>query len=200
MHVLARVAGAQRALGEAGLDAEHVPALIVPNTLSGGIQGGETLLDAGKALPDGIFATTDAIALGLLEAFRSRGVNVPEDIALVAHDGLFASTISMPALTTITPPMIEMGRTSVDLLLRLIEAQPLPPLTLLDAQFVVRESTIGSGVRARRGFATPLSHPRAWSCWRTQMHEPEGERPGVNPPVATGSRPALDLPARSAER
>jgi DNA-binding LacI/PurR family transcriptional regulator len=163
--------------------------MVVSNTVVGGYHAGEALLGAESPLPDGIFATTDAIALGLLEAFRAHGIQVPEDVALVGHDGLFASTVSMPALTTIKPPMTEMGRTSIELLLQLMDGGAPPPLTVLDAEFVVRESTIGSGARARRGFATPLSGSEAWACWRSQLAAASDKQlSSRTPPVPSASR------------
>jgi LacI family transcriptional regulator len=167
-HVQDRIDGALRALQESMLGSFVAPALTVPNTLDGGYRAGESLLNSG--LPDGcgVFATTDVIALGMLEAFRVRGVRVPEDVALVAHDGLFASSVSVPAITTIVPPMADMGRTSVELLLSVMDGDAPPQLTVLDAQFVVRESTVGYGPRVRRGLRTSLSDPKAWNRWRSQ--------------------------------
>lgn len=121
---------------------------------------------------DAVFTTTDAIALGLLEELRARGIGVPESVALVSHDGLFASSVATPALTTIVPPMHAMGRASVELLLRVIAGELPEPRNVLDAQLIVRESTIGLGVGARHGFATALSDNRAWAQWRVQNAAP----------------------------
>lgn len=168
-HVQDRLTGAERALQEATAGVFVGPVRTVPNTLEGGYRAGESLLESG--LPDacGVFATTDVIALGILEAFRARGVKVPEDVAIVSHDGLLASSVSVPAITTIVPPMADMGRTSVDLLLRVMDGDTPPPVTVLDAQFVVRESTVGCGPHARRGLRTPLSDRGAWNHWRSQL-------------------------------
>ena len=193
IHVEDRIAGARRALAEGGFGTDDVPTLVVPNTMDEGYRAGELLLDSGSP-PDGIFATTDALALGMIEAFRARGVRVPEEIAIVGHDALLASSVSMPALTTIAPPMNEMGRTSIRLLLEVIDDQTPPPLTMLDSRFLVRESTIGAGARERRGLATPLADPTAWSGWRTLLHSPAD--PGQAPARATPERSVLQ-PVRS---
>lgn len=179
-----RINGARRALVEAGLGVEGAPAMVIPNTVEEGYRAGELLMRSGNPLPDGIFVTTDALALGMLEAVRAHGVRVPEDIAFVAHDGLFASAVSMPALTTIRPPMTEMGRRSIDLLLQVMEGKSLEPLTVLDALLVVRESTIGMGPRARRGLITPLSDVQAWSVWRAQLDAPALEQASLTAPTA----------------
>ncbi len=173
-HVADRIAGGRAALDEAGSSEILARPLSVPNTLEGGRQAGHALLNAGLPAACGVFATTDVIALGILEALRERGVRVPEDVAIVSHDGLLASSVSVPAITTIEPPMAEMGRTSVDLLLQVMDGHVPPPLTVLDAQFVVRESTIGCGPAPRAGVRAPLSDPEAWNRWRFALRESGG--------------------------
>jgi LacI family transcriptional regulator len=190
-HVQDRVSGAQRALQEAGFDGAIQPALAVPNSLAGGYSAAEMMLSSGLPSACGVFATTDIIALGMLEAFRVHGVRVPDDVAIVAHDGLLASSVSMPALSTIIPPMADMGRTSVDLLLQVMNGQTPPPMTVLDAQFVVRESTVGPGQWARDGLRTPLSDSVAWNRWRSQYQDIV-EVPPTTPPSAAGFRHAPD--------
>ena len=170
-HVQDRIRGAMRALEEESGDKGSARLIIVPNTVEGGREAGSTLLHSGSPLPDAIFATTDAVALGILDVLRSDGVRVPEDIAVAAHDGLFASSVSVPALTTIVPPMIAMGRATVELLLRVMKGERPPAHNVLDARFMVRESTIGLGRAARQGFANPLSESQAWRSWRAQSHE-----------------------------
>ena len=184
-HVQDRVDGAQRALQEAGLGGIGVPALTVPNTLAGGYRAAETLLRSGLPSACGIFATTDIIALGMLEAFRVHGVSVPGEVAIVAHDGLLASSVSVPALSTIIPPMADMGRTSGDLLLQVMNGQTPPPMTVLDAQFVVRESTVGPGRWARDGLRTPLSDSEAWNRWRSQRQNVAGVLSSTLPGAAS---------------
>ena len=178
VHVEDRIAGARRALAEGGFNTDEVPAVVVPNTMDEGYRAGELLLDSVSPL-DGVFATTDALALGLIEEFRARGVRVPEQIAIVGHDALLASSVSMPALTTIAPPMNEMGRASIRLLLDVIDDQTPPPLTMLDSQFLVRESTIGAGAAS----AVALQHR-----WRVPQPGPTGV-PSCTPPRTRGRCP-----------
>jgi len=163
-----RLAGVLRAMQDAGLDSGSTPLLVVPNSVEGGRAAGRALIEADGALPDGIFATTDAVGLGVIDALRLTGVAIPAEVAVLAHDGLEAGGVSVPSLTTIGPPRRAMGTACVDLLLRAAAGFPLPSLQMLDAEFIVRESTAGSGPALRRGLATPLSDPLAWSRWRGQ--------------------------------
>ncbi|WP_281282620.1 substrate-binding domain-containing protein [Nonomuraea terrae] len=53
------------------------------------MDGQQTLeehLDAGRSMPDAIFATNDSLAFGALRALRSRGARVPEEVAVVGFD------------------------------------------------------------------------------------------------------------------
>ncbi len=171
-----RLKGATAGLREAGLAADDVPLYLAPNTFDGGRIAGEMILARQTIVPDGIFVTTDILGLGLLEALRSSRVHVPDDIAVVGHDDLFTSSIAVPALTTIAPPRRQMGRDSIDLLLRAEANRVGPVVHMLDAELIVRESTIGAGTTARDGLRTPLSSANAWSEWRRQL--PAAHAPG----------------------
>jgi len=181
-----RVMGVRRALRELELDAGDTPVLLAPNTMEAGARVAAALSDDDVPLPDGIFVATEVLALGLLDALRARGVRVPEDVAIVAHDGLLASAISVPSLTTIAPPRGDMGGACIDLLLRAGRGEEVPPLCLLEAAFIVRESTAGAGRVPRQGLHAPLSAPDAWSRWRTEARTadpPDDEMPVVRLPL-----------------
>lgn len=178
-----RLDGAAAALREAGLAADDAPLYLAPNTAEGGRGAGAMILAGARPLPDGIAVTTDIMALGLLEALRAAGVRVPEDIAVVGHDDLFTASIAVPSLTTIAPPRRQMGHDCVDLLLRTPAGTEGTDTHLLDAELIVRESTIGSGPAAREGLRVPVSHEEAWSAWRQQVPALHADRNDA-PPVA----------------
>jgi LacI family transcriptional regulator len=163
-----RIQGVHDALREAGIDEETPCVFLAPDTYEGGFAAGQKILEHGEPLPDAIFATTDMMALGLLEALRSSGIHIPEDIAVASHDGLHASAFVTPPLTTVAPRAREMGKTSVDRLLRIPVEQTPPSVHMIEADLLVRASTIGAEQAALHTFSTPISAPDAWSCWRTQ--------------------------------
>ena len=90
----------------------------------------------------GIFASTFAIATGVLRAARMAGVRIPEDVSLIGlHDSELAVYLA-PALTTVRLPVEEMAGRAVDLLVDLIDggdphsvAVRTPPI------LIAREST-----------------------------------------------------------
>lgn len=162
-----RAIGMRHALVDARLEADEIPLLLGPHSIEGGRDVGQALIAGSGPLPDAIFVATETMALGLLDVLRTQGLRVPEDVALVTHDGLPAGASAFPSLTTIAPPRGEMGGACVDALLRMASGESIPPLSMLEAQFIVRESTAGVGAVPRPGISTPLSAADAWSRWRT---------------------------------
>ena len=54
-------------------------------------------------------------------ALEDRGLRVPEDVSVIAIDGLDVSAYSIPTLSTMVQPAEEMGRESVGILMRMLE-------------------------------------------------------------------------------
>ncbi|MFE7191444.1 substrate-binding domain-containing protein [Kitasatospora sp. NPDC057541] len=99
-----------------------------------------------EAVADGVGAAlvhNDQDALQLLPLLRTRGVRVPEDLALVAYDDVFAA-LGAPPLTAVAPPKRAVGAAAVDLLVRRLtptgSALPVHHLDLLP-DLTVRESS-----------------------------------------------------------
>ncbi|MBN2303508.1 MAG: substrate-binding domain-containing protein [Anaerolineae bacterium] len=90
--------------------------------------------------PDAIIAASDYMALAAIKAIKTCGLRVPEDVAVVGFDDVGHAQVNIPSLTTVRQPFYEMGRQSIDMLLALMDGQPLPTRTLIPAPLVVRES------------------------------------------------------------
>lgn len=167
-----RAVGLRQALVEAGLDGDNVPLYLAPISVEGARRVGQALVRSADPLPDAVFVVSETLALGILDVLQDHDIRVPEDIAIVTHDGLLAAASTHPSLTTIAPPRVEMGRTCVDVLLRAARGEEPPALCMLDADFIVRESTAGVGRVPRHGVGVPLSAVDAWSRWRTATPSP----------------------------
>ncbi|GHB55002.1 LacI family DNA-binding transcriptional regulator [Persicitalea jodogahamensis] len=76
--------------------------------------------------PDGIFAASDRIAIGVHWALRQLGYRMPDDVALLGFSDLGVSSLLDPPLSSIAQPSFEMGRQSAELLLELIENKSTP--------------------------------------------------------------------------
>lgn len=100
-------------------------------------------------LPDGVFANNDALAIGALKAIRSKGLRVPQDIALIGFSNWAYSQLTDPPLSTVDQPGFEMGRQATRMLISRIEhpedEKPMPhQVVRLKTALVVRESSLKS--------------------------------------------------------
>lgn len=84
-------------------------------TIESGIAAAAQLL-AQKTPPTAIFCFNDEMATGVLDyAFRV-GCKVPDDLSVVGFDDIRFARYLRPALTTISQPMMDIGRETVRLL------------------------------------------------------------------------------------
>lgn len=92
--------------------------------------------------PTAIFAASDSIALGVLSEAARQGVRVPEDMSLIGFDGTIQGEESVPALTSVSQPLEEMGRAALRALLRQARSEVLDSRRVeLSTQVIVRDST-----------------------------------------------------------
>jgi LacI family transcriptional regulator len=115
--LLERRLGAERAVAETGgsvtLEEIIVGAVNVPE----GRAAAEMILDRPPAArPDGVFAATDLLALGIVQTL-SRSLRIPEDVAVIGYDNNSAVRESAIPISTIAQPGREMGQIGVDLLM-----------------------------------------------------------------------------------
>lgn len=115
------------------------------------IQTGLTFEDGKKAADrlaechlsvDAIFAFTDTLAIGAMNRLRELGRKIPEEVAVASFSGTELSTIVYPQLTTVEPPLFQMGKTAAELILEKIKNPQSPNRTVvLDADIKMRAST-----------------------------------------------------------
>ena len=94
--------------------------------------------------PTAVFAASDTIAIGLLQAAFQAKVVVPDRMSIVGFDDIDIAAFTIPPLTTISQSGVEMGRVSADLLLDLIEGRTngdTPTDVVVPPILVVRQST-----------------------------------------------------------
>jgi LacI family transcriptional regulator, galactose operon repressor len=136
-----RRAAYHASLAAAGIRPEPAFEVASDPQVGPGVQAAAALLDLLEP-PTAIFAFNDSIAFGALRAARDRGLRVPEDLSVVGFDDIEPATLVTPALTTVHQPLSEMGRTAVNVLVRLLEGRASEtPHIELATRLVVREST-----------------------------------------------------------
>ncbi|MBN2222177.1 MAG: LacI family DNA-binding transcriptional regulator [Vallitaleaceae bacterium] len=89
---------------------------------------------------DGVFATTDMIAFGIIEGVKKLGKRVPEDISIIGFDGLFITELSHPKLTTIKQDIREKGQRAVDLMLKTVQDREYQEEIVLAVSLIKKES------------------------------------------------------------
>jgi LacI family repressor for deo operon, udp, cdd, tsx, nupC, and nupG len=95
--------------------------------------------------PDAVFCYSDVLALGAMRKAFELGIRIPQDVAVVGFDDIEEGRYSTPTLTTIGPDKHAIARFAVEQLLRRLDGNDGPPVTLTaDYQLLVRESTAGS--------------------------------------------------------
>jgi LacI family transcriptional regulator len=138
---------------EAALEAAAIkvdPQLVTEATVDpeGGIEGMRRLLTLDEP-PTAVFTVNNLVALGAIEAVRSAGLEVPDDVALVCFDDIEYASRLYPFLTAMVQPAETFGTLGTQLLLERIEGRG-PERThvvVLPGEFIVRKScgTNGAG-------------------------------------------------------
>jgi LacI family transcriptional regulator, galactose operon repressor len=93
--------------------------------------------------PQAVFATSDLLAAGALQAIYERSLRVPDDISVVGFDDTYAPYFA-PPLTTVEQPMVEIGQAAAGLVFRCLNETEPPAgerILRLSTRLVVRAST-----------------------------------------------------------
>jgi LacI family transcriptional regulator len=111
----------------------------------GGYEGALRLFDLGQP-PTAIFAVNNIVAVGVVEAARERGVDIPGDLALVCFDDIEHVSRLYPFLTVMAQPAETFGTLAAQLLLDRIagRVRERRRVVVLPADLVVRRSS-GAG-------------------------------------------------------
>lgn len=90
---------------------------------------------------DGIFFGNDDLAQGALFEARRQGIDIPGRVAIVGFNDLAGAADCVPRLTTVRTPRAAIGRVAANLLLAMIDREPIAkPAVDLGFELVVRES------------------------------------------------------------
>ena len=137
---VARLDGFRSAMTMAGL--EVAPELVTFGDFH--VEGGYRRAMELLALPDrptAVFAGSDLQALGVLEAARVHGLQVPRDLSVVGYDDVAIARWISPALTTVHQPLRQMAEEAAQMLMRLRADENTATRLELATSLVVRKST-----------------------------------------------------------
>lgn len=118
-----RLDGIGRVLRAAKLPASKVPIVEADFTRDGGRRAADTIMDDH---PDttAIIALNDAMAIGVLSALRTRGIDVPGRVSVAGFDDVTVAADLAPSLTTVRLPMTAMGESALEMALKEPSTKP----------------------------------------------------------------------------
>jgi DNA-binding LacI/PurR family transcriptional regulator len=90
-----------------------------------------------------VFAANDQSGIGAIKAIKENGLQVPEDMAVIGFDNIYASTLISPSLSTINVPAYQMGTLAMERILNRItgEITDLNDPIILKTHIIIRKST-----------------------------------------------------------
>jgi LacI family transcriptional regulator len=137
----ARVHGFRAAMEAAGVPVPDAYVRSVLNRYEYGVACGSDLIDLPER-PTAMFAFSDELALGAIEAARGRGLRIPEDLSIVGFDDTQMARLASPPLTTVRQPLREMGAVALRTALQLAAGEKVHFRHVeLATELVVRSST-----------------------------------------------------------
>lgn len=99
----------------------------------GGVAAAQQVVESGA---DGVVASADILAAGLMEGLQQRGVRIPHDIAVIGYDNLPICRFLRPRLSTIDQGLTDKVRA----VMSMIESREQGLIKIISPNVVVRES------------------------------------------------------------
>lgn len=139
-HSIKRLTGFQEGLYDAGIPYNPQTTVNGDWNRDSGYALTEKLIKSGVTA---IFAQNDIMAMGVIDYCAKNGIEIGHDISLVGFDDREISTVCRPTLTTVKPPLYEIGRTAASILIDKIEGKPCDATgeIMLECTIIEREST-----------------------------------------------------------
>jgi LacI family transcriptional regulator len=137
----ARLKGYRLELQSAGIGVDDALIRKTDWDMSQAVKGTLGLFDLPDP-PTAIFAASDDLAIGALEALRASGRAVPAEVAVVGFDDILLAREIMPPLTTVRIPLAEIGRRAAELLVAASQngAEPISTPIVLPVELIQRGS------------------------------------------------------------
>jgi DNA-binding LacI/PurR family transcriptional regulator len=135
-----RQAGYEDAFHESDMTVDEKLVVHCPFKQSAGYSAMLQLLESPNP-PTAVFAGSNLLTLGALQAIHERHLVIPDQIAIVGFDEMPWAMSLRPPLTTIAQPAFEAGRAAAELLLARVREPSMPRRqVVLDTRLIVRSS------------------------------------------------------------
>jgi DNA-binding LacI/PurR family transcriptional regulator len=91
---------------------------------------------------DGIFCSSDIIAIYVISVLKKLGYEVPRDVQVIGFDNIELCEVLIPGLTTIAQPILDIGISAIDKLIMMINKKEIEDLhSVLPVHLIERDST-----------------------------------------------------------
>jgi DNA-binding LacI/PurR family transcriptional regulator len=92
---------------------------------------------------DAIYASSDTLAIGIMQRLREYEVKIPDDMVIIGYDDIPISKLVTPSLTTIMQPKYQMAEKGADILVKMIKNEEIANKDyLLEPSLIIRQSTM----------------------------------------------------------
>jgi DNA-binding LacI/PurR family transcriptional regulator len=109
--------------------------------IDGGRKAMNQLLEL-KERPTAVMTSNDLMAMGALQALRTRGLHVPEDVSLIGFDDISLAKSNDPPLTTVILSRVKVAKSAFESLFALINSESKMGREMwIKTKLVIREST-----------------------------------------------------------
>ncbi|HAS3149974.1 TPA: LacI family DNA-binding transcriptional regulator [Vibrio cholerae] len=132
----------QQALHEQGIELSSSLVIEGDNTLLGGYQAMQQLLQQGISMT-AVFACNDDMALGAMRAMHEHGINVPKQVSIIGIDNEPAAAFAIPSLSSVSLPIGELTQQAISLAIEIANKKPQDAQhRLYQGCLIARESTL----------------------------------------------------------
>lgn len=108
-----------------GVPEVPIAKMATPTTLGSGRRGLADLLERQPDI-DAVFCSSDSLAVGVMLEAQSRGLRIPQDLAVIGFGDLSMSADMSPALTTVRIDGTAIGRQAARFIIERAERKPEP--------------------------------------------------------------------------
>ena len=132
--------GYEKALEESGITIDKDLVFFKDLRVKSGYKAIEAFLANNKKF-DGVVCSSDEIAIGVINALREKGINVPGDVSVIGFNDNDVASCFYPKITTVRQPSYDIGSVAMRMLIKILNNKPLEQdQYVLDYDLIQRES------------------------------------------------------------
>jgi LacI family transcriptional regulator len=137
-----RALGFRRKTRAAGITARNLSEPAAAPGAESGFRLMRRVLSDSAEMPTAVFAHTDMMAVGAIDATEEAGLRCPQDISVIGYDDIPLADHVNPPLTTIRLPGLELGKFAAELVTSIAAGKPVTDTHFsFPPELIVREST-----------------------------------------------------------